>query len=163
MDEIVILWHIRMYIVQFGAELKSLILIRLHLAQAFVATVRLCMSPFQYKRPYGIWEQYRQDQHAQSTCMYHNGLTWVYAYCQQNALSQQAVWILRCKTAEILFFTFKLRTLHLWGKGLLSFCTGSNKNKHAVPFWSIFGQLVYLCAVKRRGLLRKTVDEASLF
>ena len=35
------------YIVQFGAELKSFILIRLHLAQAVVRTVCLCISPFQ--------------------------------------------------------------------------------------------------------------------
>ena len=56
-------------------------------------------------------------------------------------------------------FTLKLRTLHLWGKGLLCFCSGSNRNKRAVPLWSIFGQLVYLSAVKWRGLLRKkTVD-----
>ena len=56
-------------------------------------------------------------------------------------------------------FTFKLRTLHLWGNGLYCFYSGSNKNKRAVTFWSIFGQLVYLSAVKWRGLLRKkTVD-----
>ena len=30
------------------------------------------------------------------------GLIWVYAYHQQNALCQQAVWILRFKTEEIL-------------------------------------------------------------
>ena len=29
-------------------------------------------------------------------------------------------------------FTLKLRTLHLRGKGLLCFCSGSNKNKRAV-------------------------------
>ena len=52
-------------------------------------------------------------------------------------------------------FTLKLRTLHLWGKGLLCFCSGSNKNKCAVTVWSIFGQLVYLSVVKGRGLLRK--------
>ena len=56
-------------------------------------------------------------------------------------------------------FTLKLSRLHLWGKGLLCFCSGSNKNKCAVTVWSIFGQLVYLSAVKGRGLLRmKTVD-----
>ena len=52
-------------------------------------------------------------------------------------------------------FTLKLRTFHLWGKALLRFCSGSNKNKCTVTFWSIFGQLVYLSAVKGRGLLRK--------
>ena len=40
----------------FGAELKSFILIRLHLAQADLVdrTVHLCMSLFQEKGPYGI-------------------------------------------------------------------------------------------------------------
>ena len=56
---------------------------------------------------------------------------------------------------QFAFFTLKLRTLHLWGKGLLCFCSGSNRNKRAVPFWSIFGQLVYRNVVKWRGLLCK--------
>ena len=42
--------------------------------------------------------------------MYRGGLIWVYAYRQQNALCQQAVWILRFKTVEILI---SLRFSHL--------------------------------------------------
>ena len=38
-------WH-TLYVVQFGVELKSLILIRLH-SDLVVRTVRLYMSPFQ--------------------------------------------------------------------------------------------------------------------
>ena len=41
------------YVVQFGVELKSLILIRLH-SHLVVRTVRLCLSPFQQKRLYDI-------------------------------------------------------------------------------------------------------------
>ena len=94
--------------------------------------------------------------------MYQGGLIWVYAYRQQNALCQQAVWILRFKTAEVLI---SLRFSHLNSVHFTveerDFCVSIvNKNKRAVlTFWSILSQLVYLSAVKWRGLLhKKTLD-----
>ena len=95
--------------------------------------------------------------------MYQDGLIWVYAYRQQNAFCQQAVWILRFKTREILIslhfshlnsvhFTFEER----------DFCVSvvaQIRTKVRYPFEVFFSQLVYLNAVKWRGLLRKkTVD-----
>ena len=52
-------------IVQSGIKLISFN-IKLHLPQTdlVVCTVRLCTSPFQYKRSYDLWDQHRQDQHA---------------------------------------------------------------------------------------------------
>ena len=103
-----------------------------------------------------LW--YLRPAQTRSTCasaqsMYRGGLIWVYAYRQKNALCQQAVWILRFKTAEILI---SLRFSHL-NSVHFNFeerdYSGSNKNKRVVTFWSIFGQLVYLSAVKWRGLL----------
>ena len=95
--------------------------------------------------------------------MYQGGLIWVYDYRQQNVLCQQAVWILRFKTAEILI---SLRFSHLNSVHFTfeerDFCVSvvsQTRTKRAVTFWSIFGQLVYLSAVKWRGLLhKKTVD-----
>ena len=55
-----------------SVKCRAKILIRLHLGQADLVdcTVRLCMSLFQEKRPYGISDQHRQDQHAHPHSVY---------------------------------------------------------------------------------------------
>ena len=86
----VVVWHV--HVVLFGAELKSLILIQLHLAQADLVdrTVRLCMSLF--PRDPMAFETSIDTINMHIRTMYVSGsLIWVYTYRQQNALCQQEV------------------------------------------------------------------------
>ena len=93
-------------------------------------------SPFQQKQPNDIWDRYRQDQHMhpRSLCIraVSSGSTHI-----SNRIHYATKQCEYCasKRRKSALFTFKPRTLHLWGKGLLCFCSGSNKNNCA--FWSI--------------------------
>ena len=133
------LWHFTglAYVVQFGVELKSLILIRLH--------SDLVVRPVRY-----VWViSNRNDLMAFETSIDKINMRICTVYvsgrsdlglcispteCIMSASSVNTALQNGGNSNQSALFTFKLRTLHR----LSCFCSGSNKNKCAANFWSIF-------------------------
>ena len=148
---------------QFGVELKSLVLTRLHLAQTdlIVHTVRyVCV--FSNRNDLMTFETSIDKLSMHIRAVYVSGQPDL-GLCISPTECIMSVWILHFKVAEI---QFSLRFSHLNSihftfeeRDFWVSVVAQTRTNVRYPFEVFFGQLVYLSAVKWRGLLhKKTVD-----